>query len=427
MKKVLDYCRCHQSVIVWSLRVIVGATFIISGVSKLIDLWGFIYKIEQYFRVWGIPDLRSIIFMIALLLSALEFAAGVMLATGSFKRCSAFGLSALMLFMLPLSAYLWLANPVEDCGCFGDFITISNLATFLKNLALCMALALLCLWNKNVKGLYNPYVQWVQVVICLSYAAFVSLWGYNVQPMLDFRNYPVGTSLVVENDINDEVVTFEYEKNGDRETFGIDNLPDSTWTFVKRIETSEVDDYGNGFVIMEDDEDITADVITDNGEQLLLLIPEVDRADISYTYIINEINRYINDRGGNIIGLIATNRHGLEYWKDISMADYELYSVEDTDVKEMARGHISFVYLKDGVIQWKRTLSSIDEDLFAYEHSDLKSPFEELYIDGNKIFGAITLFHVMAFVLLFVIDTSRMILTRRLCRKNQKKELTLQN
>ena len=37
---------------VWLFRLIVGGTVIISGVTKLVDLWGTVFKIEDYFTVW---------------------------------------------------------------------------------------------------------------------------------------------------------------------------------------------------------------------------------------------------------------------------------------------------------------------------------------------------------------------------------------
>lgn len=422
MNKLLEIHNRYKSVIVWSLRIIVGATFIISGVAKFIDLWGFIYKIEQYFRLWGIPDLRSVIFLIAFFLSSLEFVGGLMLATGSYKRSCVIGLSALMAVMLPLSGYLWLYNPIEDCGCFGDFWVISNWATFVKNLFLTLALIYLCRFNKSVKGLYNQYTQWIQVVLCVSYSLFVGLIGYNIQPLIDFRGYKVGEMLIDETDIPE--VLFVYEKEGVRQEFSAYNLPDSTWSYVERIENVTSKNEIKAFAIIDGDEDVTKDVVEEFGEQLLVLIPEVDRADISYTYIINEINRYIESRQGSMVGLIATNEHGLEYWRDISMADYELYSAEDTEVKEIARGHISMVYLKDGVIQWKRTLSSIDEDLFTSNQSE--DPLNELYFDGKVWFWILTGVHSGLMVILLIFDALGLLVSRRIYRKNEKKELTLQ-
>lgn len=418
MSKIADLFNKYLKIIVWSLRIIVGATFIISGVAKLIDLWGVIYKIELYFRLWGIPDLRSVLFLIAFMISMLEFVGGLMLATGSYKRSCVIGLTTLMALMLPLSGYLWIYNPVEDCGCFGDFWVISNAATFLKNILITTGLIYLWKYNKEVKGLYNPFVQWFQVVICVSYSLFIGLIGYNIQPLIDFRGYKVGDSLINFDEDMPEVI-FIYEKDGEQRKFDSTQIPDSTWSYVGRIDGELTESAGADFVIMDGDEDVTQYVINDSGEQLLLLIPEVDRADISYTYIINEINRYIVGRGGNIVGLIATNEHGLNYWRDISMADYELYSAEDTDIKEMARGHISFVYLQNGVVQWKRTLSSIDEKLFTETIVD--KPFEELYIDGKAQFGWITILHCGLMLILFIFDKLGLLVSRRIYRKNEKK------
>ena len=409
------------SPLVWALRIIVGSVFIVSGIAKLIDLWGGIYKIEQYFSVWDIPALRSIVFMIALMLSAFEFIMGLLLATGSYKRVAAWALLAMMSVMLVFSGYIYIANPVDDCGCFGDFIIISNGATFIKNIVLTCALIYLAKFNPRVKGLYHRYLQWLQVAILMSYSLLISLIGYNTQPLIDFRDYRVGTPLIESDDIGS--VEFIYEKNGEQEIFSEDDLPDSSWLFVKRLNNDELISASN-LVIMEDDEDITSDVIYDQGEQLLLLIPEIDRADISYTYLINEINKYITSRGGNMIGLLATNSHGMEYWSDISMADYELFSVEDTEVKELARGHISLIYLKDGIIQWKRTLSSIDADLFE-NYTPEDNVLDRLYIDGQVRFRNITLIHLGALMVLLLFDAISIRLKRRLCRKNEKKNVTL--
>lgn len=42
-----------QKCIVWGIRLLVGLLFVVSGVAKDIDLWGFVFKIEEYLRVWA--------------------------------------------------------------------------------------------------------------------------------------------------------------------------------------------------------------------------------------------------------------------------------------------------------------------------------------------------------------------------------------
>ncbi len=416
MNKFIAFFQNYRTAVIWTLRILIGSVFIISGVAKLIDLWGFIYKIEQYLAIWGIPGLRSIVFMIAIGLASFEFIMGLMLTTGSLKRASAWSLLIMMCGMLPLSLYIAITNPVDDCGCFGDFWVISNTGTFLKNVLLTGALVYLVRNNSKAKGIFHRYIQWIQIAFCISYATTFSLIGYNEQPLIDFRDYKIGTPIIGEESGGE--MSFIYEKDGETKQFGIESLPDSTWTFVGRIETST--SKSSGIIIADDEgEEITADIIADSGEQLILLIPEIDRADISYTYFIYEINQSINRRGGNMIGLLGTNEHGVNYWKDISMADYEIYPIEDTAIKEIARGNISLVYLNDGIIQWKRTLSSIDPSLFI--DSDNDSAFQSLYIDGAKKFWSITGWHLAAMAILLAIDSFILIVRRYLFRKKGKR------
>ena len=39
---------------IWVLRLALGAVFILSGFVKLVDLWGFVFKIEEYLAVWNL-------------------------------------------------------------------------------------------------------------------------------------------------------------------------------------------------------------------------------------------------------------------------------------------------------------------------------------------------------------------------------------
>ncbi len=418
MNKISLHLNNHIKTYVWILRIIVGSIFVLSGTTKFIDLWGFIYKIEQYLTIWGIPEPRSIVFITALSISSFEFIMGAMLLVGSLKRTSSWSLLALMMVMLPLTLYIAVVEPVDDCGCFGDFIKLSNSSTFIKNIIITIFLVYLSFNNHKVNGLFNRYIQWIQIFIYISYAIIISLIGYNTQPLIDFRGYKIGTSLLpTKND--DQGIYFVYEKSGIREYFDINNLPDSTWIYIERVEKLD-NNLDNRFVITDEyGEDITYDIISDYGEQLLLLIPEIDRADISYTYLINEINQKITARGGNMVGLFSTNQHGVEYWRDISMADYDIYIIEDTDVKEIARGNIALVYLIDGKIQWKRTLSSIDASLFMEEQE--VDVFKILYENNHMQFLAITALHVIALVILLLIDYFRLIVKQFLFRKPRKR------
>lgn len=403
--------------LVWIFRILVGATFIISGLSKMIDLYGSVYKIEQYLAVWDMMQPRTLVLGLAICLSGVEFLLGFLLLLGCYKRSSAYLLTLIMAGMLVLSLYIMIADPVDDCGCFGDFIVISNTATFVKNVVLVAMLIYLCCRNSRVAGLFTAYSQWLVAFFAVLYLCVIGYFGFNVQPLVDFRPYPVGLSLIASSDSDDSDMEFVYEKNGRREIFTVENLPDSTWTFVDRVEGDDVADKRN-FAIFDGDEDVTEEVLTDNGNQVLLLIPELANTDVSSTYLINEINRYITSHGGNMIGVIGTGVEGVEQWRDISMASYDIYSADDTSIKELARGNVAVLYLKDGVIQWKRTLTSIDSDLFE---SPDDMTLDRLSFSGMNYFWFFTLVFLGLEFVLWIVDRSGRAVKLHFTRKNRKK------
>lgn len=355
------------------LRLIAGATFIISGFVKMIDLYGFIFKIEEYLAVWGWSLPRSVTLLGAMMLCAVEFVGGCMLVTGMLKRAATWLLTLVMAAMTLLTAWIFVMDPVSDCGCFGEFIKLSNDATFAKNIVLLAALLFLCRYNARVRReLLHPAIQWLGITVIALYIIIIGLYGYNIEPMLDFRPFPVGSGLVAspdeaeDGDEEDEDLRYVYSKDGVERTFGIDELPDSTWTFVDAVGSSSSElerrEVSALTVYDDNDEDVTSSVIDGNGKQLFLIIPEPVRMDISYTFRLNELYQWTSRNSIRMIALIAANRDGIERWRDLSMAAYPCYTVEDTKLKELSRGIMSLVYVDNGRIVFKRNLSSITAD-----------------------------------------------------------------
>lgn len=348
--------------VVWTLRVVIGGVFVVSGTTKCVDIWGFVFKLEEYLEVWNLSEPRSLVILASVLISAYELVFGFLLLTGCYKRVAPWILTASMVVMLPLTAYIAVANPVSDCGCFGDFWVISNTATFVKNIFLTAGLVVLIIYNRRVKeGLFEPAIQWIVGGIVTLYACILALYGYNVQPMLDFRSYPAGSFLTEneEDDSSDAMPTFIYEKDGEQKEFTADELPDDSWTFVERKDAGDTGDMG--FSIYDGDEDVTDTAIEPEGKELLLVIPEPRMADISYTYYINGLYEKADSAGIAMIGLIGGTQRDVAFWKDISMAAYPCYTAEDTGLKELSRGIMSLVLLEDGQIVGKATVSSIAE------------------------------------------------------------------
>lgn len=350
-----------QRALVWLCRIIVGLTFVISGWAKAIDPWGTLIKVEEYLTVWGLSLPRELTLTGCIALACIEFCTGVLVATGALRRLSVITAGLIMLFMLPLSLYIAIANPVTDCGCFGDFIILSNGATFAKNVVLAALIAYLIIKNTTIKGLYAPPIQWLEIAVSLAFPLLLAFYGYNIQPMLDFRTYKIGTGLFAAS----EGVTGEkyiYEKDGERRSFDLAELPDSSWSFVD-MEMPEADNRAGFEILDEDGEDVSEDLAARGGEMLLLVVPDPGVQFLSRAHLTNELYRYSAHHGVDMVAIVGETGPSLERWKDLTYPRFPVYSATSTALKQLVRGDAALVYTIDGEIKWKRTLASLPPDI----------------------------------------------------------------
>lgn len=429
MSKPSTLLERYRPALVWACRIAIGALFIFSGVSKGIDPWGSLYKIEQYLAVWGLSFPHAVVLTLGCALSLLEFLTGFLLLLGCYRRTVAWLVMMIMAVMLPLTLYIVVANPVSDCGCFGDALHVSNLATFIKNLVITVMGVYLIRNNYRIGGLFTIYTQWLVVLMAAVYLLAVEFIGYNVQPMIDFRPYPAGMSLIADSgDDDDDTDTpeykFYYSRNGVTKAFTADNLPDSTWTFESREQIGGETDVDNeGLLIYNGEGDeVSAQVIADNGPQIMLLIPDIKNIDVSSTFVVNELDRYVGLRGGSMIGIIAGDDDSVERWRYMSMADYPIYTAEDTDIKALARGHVAVVYLKDGVIKWKRALSAIPSDMFDSDTTLPEDLLDAYGMDLVSVFWTLTIGFIALELLLMLLDRSGRAVGLRLRSRKKSKQ-----
>ena len=117
-------------------RAVFGLVFMFSGFVKAVDPLGSMYKFEDYFISFGLTFFIPLSLVLAIALAAIEFVIGVNLLLGVQVKKTSWVALLFMAFMTPLTLYLALANPVSDCGCFGDALVIDNWTTFYKNIVL---------------------------------------------------------------------------------------------------------------------------------------------------------------------------------------------------------------------------------------------------------------------------------------------------
>ena len=351
-----------RRILVWLCRLAAGAVFVVSGWAKAVDPAGFIIKVGEYLSAWDLQVPHEAIVAGCIALSALEFATGIILASGCLKRVSAIIASAMMAAMLPLTLYIAIANPVADCGCFGDLFKISNWATFLKNIGISAVLGYLLWRNRTVPGIYPAPVQWLVATVSLAFPLALSMMGYHVQPVADFRDYPLGSQIFRSASDTDNVdELFVYERDGRRQAFALDSLPDESWTFVEATATSES---GADIAVRDDDgDDVSADIVNPEAPQLWLIVPDPGVQFLSRSHQVNNLYSHLSELGIDFTTIVGSRGAAYDYWLDLTRPRFPVYSAENTALEQLVRGSAGLVYTRGGTIVWKRTLKSLPDDL----------------------------------------------------------------
>lgn len=389
---------------VWLFRITAGIAFVVSGWAKTVDPRGFVYKLQEYLAVWHIEDIVSndILAIFAVVLSVFEFVTGVLLVTGSLRRSAPVAGLLLMAVMLPLTAYIAIADPVSDCGCFGDLIVLGNVATFAKNIVITAALIMALLWYKAALPIYRPGLQWLVGAMSGVYAITVAVIGWQLQPIVDFRPYGTGQTLVA-SDGESVGPSYIYSKDGNEHIFGLDELPDSTWTFVATVDKPNEDN--ESLAVFDGDIDVTEDLFTpdESGLPMLLLVvaePGVDN--LVRSRLANELARYAENNGIRMAGLVALSGSALDQWIEMARPEYDVYSSSDTSLKQLVRGQQGLVMLDgDCRVIWKRNFATIDPDILEQD-DPLQSVFR---VDDGRVAFWLTGFLTVGLLLLFAIST----------------------
>ena len=420
-------------VMVWLMRIVVGGVFVFSGFAKAIDPWGTFYKFNEYLLTLGWDNLLGLSLFAAFAVPIIETVLGLMVLVGAYRRGAPLLLLLLMLVMLPLTLWLAVTDAVPDCGCFGDALILSNWSTFGKNVALALGLIFLLIFNKRVKGLYGPAVQWIVAALTVAATLAICLYGYFTQPLIDFRPYKVGTQLTsTQSSVTGEQdFVFVYSKNGSEQEFTIDNLPDEDdgWEFVDRRpvpskpDTVAADRPSRQLAVMDSGDEVGDEVLASGQRQLLLLFPDIQDVNIAHTFAINELVEYARNQGAAVYGITSASMQQIEQWSDISMAEYPLLVADDSDIKMMARGNPAVVSINNGVVEWKRTLGSIDLDRLSNPEVNIGTLSDDF--QPWSILRRLLLAFVMLMLALLIFNRSHLLLKyiySRLCRSTKSSE-----
>ena len=344
-------------------RIIVAVTFIFSGFVKAIDPIGTQYKLQDYLGAIGMAGILPnwTLLAVAVFLAAIEFCIGIFLLFAIQRRLISKLTVAFMAFMTMVTVWIVVADPVKDCGCFGDALHLTNTETLIKNIVL-----LVC----SLTIMYRPLAmfrfvsksnQWIVTNYTIVFILVSSGFSLYYLPIFDFRPYHIGVNIPRGMEIPKGAklpqfkTTFIMEKNGQRKEFTLDNYPDASWKFIdsKTVQTSEgyippihdfsITDNKTGL-------DLTNSVLSHKGYTFLLIAPHLETADDSNFGDIDRLYEYAQSYDIPFYCLTASTTKAIKRWIDLTGAEYPFCITDEAVLKTIIRSNPGLLLLKDGTI-----------------------------------------------------------------------------
>ena len=412
--------------ILWFCRLFTGALFIFSGLVKANDPVGFGIKLEEYYDVfaerWSWTSflfkadwLIESVNLQAAFLTSLEVALGILLILGIWKTLTTWLLLLLILFFTWLTGYSAITGSVTDCGCFGDFIPLTPLQSFYKDLVLLVLILIIFILRKNIKPIVSPIGGIAIAAIVTGFAVYVNAHVLKHDVFLDWRPYAVGDSIVenmqlppnpkkdvvelnyvytnkktgetvelafLNTELEDKAKLAELTKySADKENWNLD----TSFTKVKvKGDRAKISD----FAVSDEQGDFITDQILSNPDYTLMVVS----ASFEHTSKlgwekINAMQKAAEKEGVFTYALVGEGRDEIEKFRHNNQTAFPFYTGDYKVCLTIARTNPNVVLLKEGVVidKWAwRDLPSFEA--IKKEHFADRKPTELIPI-SNEMFG----------------------------------------
>ena len=352
-------------------RIIIAFTFIFSGFVKAVDPMGMFYKLNAYFANWDMMFATDSVLLRTgiVVLATVEFILGAYWLLGARLRFTTVVTTFIMVLMTSFTVYIYVANPVSDCGCFGEAVKLSNGETLAKNIVLLTLCVFAIFQRRRMKRLISERNQWTTSMYALIYIICLSLYSLYYHPTIDFTDYKEGTN-------------WRAAYHGEIS----ENAPEALSTLYFYNEKSEEDQI----------EEILSDGIT-----YLLVLPDVATSDPGNADRFNDLYDMAQDQKFRFLCVVddGASEEEIEQWVDQTGATYPIVKSDEVALKAMARSNPSLLLLDDGILLKKWSNNNLPE---ISEENVLDASVYEVQEQRKSLWNLLLLFLVPLLGVIFL-------------------------
>lgn len=354
-------------------RILVGVLFIFSGLIKAIDPLGLTYKMQEFFEVWGREGYATIVmnwmynhsFLFSILMITLEVVLGVALLTGFKKKMVLQLLLLLMLFFTFLTSYVLFSGKIATCGCFGDCIPLTPIQTFTKDIILLLLIIFLLFKQAYILPLKKEMLPVALVLGSVMAISLIQMHVLKHLPLIDCLPYKKGNDLLQlrkmpANAIPDKFdYSFEYKKSGIKKSFAVNELPDSTWTYVDRKETL-LQKGSNNVPLINDFSftdsaglDVTESLLSQSGNYYLFFLKNMEGGTIKWSTAFITLWQKAKEQKWPLYIVTADKEKAGTFFNKINNYEVPILTCDATAIKTAARANPTLFLMKGPVVKGK--------------------------------------------------------------------------
>lgn len=338
-------------------RILVGLVFIFSGFVKGIDPMGTVFRIQDYFQVFGMPWALQYAPFLSIFLCTLEFTLGIVLLFNVLIKQSAWILFLMMLYFTVLTFFDAVYNLVPDCGCFGDVVKLTNLQTFLKNLVLMALVVVILVSGKKFKPWAPVKGQAGLVLVFAALFAFMTVHAYYHLPVIDVLPWKKGSQINKQELLPIKFyVTYKNKKTGEEKEYLMPNYPwnDSVWMADWAFKSQRTEDPNKGTLALriedESGADVTSSVIGNKGVSFLVVSYDILKpANKHFKDIIDFTDEAINSNIP-VFGLTNSLPEDVKKFNARLQPQFDFYYADDVVLKMMIRSNPGVIMIRNGVV-----------------------------------------------------------------------------
>jgi predicted transport protein len=272
----------------------------------MVDPVAFGIKIDEYFISFNMGFMHPFSLILAMLAIIAEFTLGFMLLFKIRVRLTALGYLLFMLFFFFLTAWLAIAEHLEvnygynfgvvkDCGCFGQAVVMSNLETFLKNVAI-LTFTLLVFGKRNsipdIKLTF--FGQWLFACVGAGIALFIQIYCLRNLPLIDFSDWKKEKNVVdifVEKPEEKEIIFLYKNDKGVEKFLSMEAMSNITETYPNFYNEFEYVDRIDSVITEAIHPKIPGFSMLDNqGRDFASIYLQKEQIYILFMYDLDEVN-----------------------------------------------------------------------------------------------------------------------------------------